>query len=215
MKKDTNKYIALTALIVAVLALAIGFATYTSTLTIGAHDVTVGSDTFTPNLNYKAASVSCPTKTEGVTVESTGTVSQTAWTGISIAMSKPGDSVTCQATIENTSNFDAFLDEMNTAAALSCEAKADSSNPATTGIDDACSAMKLTVTTGEDSITATSTAAGSKTGISNNQISKISGGTAGEKLVTFTLTYQEGSKEANGDFIVKVPQVNLIYKTED
>ena len=215
MEKNNNKVIAVVALFIAVIALAVGFATYSATLTISSHDVSVGSDTFSPNLNYKASSMSCAVKSEGATVTSAGSVSGTAWSGVQLILSQPGDYVTCTATVENTSQFDAYLFEINTASALSCEAKASSENPATTGVSEACSAMELSITQGSASATATSQTAASNNSITGVKIDKISGSTAGEGNVSFTIRYNANGTQANGDFIVHVPQVNLIYKTED
>lgn len=215
MEKNNNKVIAVVALFTAVIALAVGFATYSATLTISNHDVTVGSDTFTPNLNYKASSMSCVDKSTNATVTSAGTVSGTAWSGVELSLAGPGDYVTCTAVIENTSQFDAYLYEINTATALSCEPKTTSSNPATTGVSDACASMELTISEGTASATATSLAAASNNSITGVKINKITGTTAGEGTVSFTIRYGNNGALANGDFVVHVPQINLIYKTED
>ena len=216
MEKGNSKIVALVALFVAIIALAVGFATYSATLTIEPHDVTVGSDTFSPNVKYKASSMSCTNKSAGATVTSAGTVTDTAWSGIELSLASAGDYVTCTATVENNSNFDAYLREITTSSAISCEAKAGSANAATTGINEACAQMELVINQDSASATATSSAAASNTTVSGVKINKISGTTPGEKAVSFTIRYKTGgSVEANGDFVVKVPQVNLVYKTED
>ena len=216
MEKGNSKIIAVVALFVAVVALAVGFATYSATLTIRPHEVTVGNDTFSPNVKYQAASMQCGVKSETATVSSAGTVSGTAWSGIVLSLAKPGDYVTCTATVENNSNFDAYLREINTATAITCETKTGSENAATTGINEACAQMELVINQGTASATATSSAAASNTAVSGIKIDKINGSTAGTRDVSFTIRYKTGGTvEANGDFLVKVPQVNLIYKTED
>lgn len=216
MEKGNSKIIAVVALFVAVIALAVGFATYSATLTIEPHDVSVGSDTFSPNVKYQASSMKCDVKSDDAVVTSAGSVTDTAWSGIVLSLAKPGDYVTCTATVENNSNFDAYLREINTTSAITCETKTGSENAATTGISDACGQMELVINQGTASATATSTAAASNTTVSGVKIDKISGSTAGTKDVSFTIRYKTGGAvEANGDFIVKVPQVNLIYKTED
>ena len=216
MEKGNSKIIAVVALFVAVVALAVGFATYSATLTIQPHDVTVGSDTFSPNIKYRASSMSCNDKSADAVVTSAGTVNGTAWSGIELSLAKPGDYVTCTATVENTSNFDAFLREINTSSAITCQSKTGSANAATTGITESCAQMELVINQGTASATATSTAAASNTTVSNVKIDKLNGSTAGTKDVSFTIRYKTGGTvEADGDFIVKVPQVNLIYKTED
>ena len=217
MKENSNKIIAIVALVVAVIALAVGFATYTATLTISAHDVTVGSDTFSPNVIYKAGTIDCSTVSTGATVVSAGSFTDdVTWDGVEISLAEPGDYATCTATVINNSTFIAYLYELKTASALTCESKATSDNPATTGVSDACAGMELSVTHGTTSITADSTAAGQAGGASGTAITGNSiAANGGEKTVSFTVTYTSGSAKANGDFLVHIPQISMIYKTED
>lgn len=216
VKENNGKIIAIVALVVAVIALAVGFATYTATLTISAHDVTIGSDTFSPNVKYKSGTISCSDTSAGATVTSAGTFTDNVtWGGITISLAAPGDYATCTATIENLSTFTAYLYELKTASAITCETKSGSSNAATTGITEACSGMQLSVTHGTTTITADSTTAGQAGGASGTAITGNSIAASGEKNVSFTVTYTSGSSQANGDFLVHIPQISLIFKTED
>lgn len=210
MEKNTGKIIAICGLVVAVIALAVGFAAYSATLTISSFDVKVGDDTFSPNVNYRAESMSC-TPGGNATVTSAGTVSGTTWSGIQASFKGPGDSITCTATVENTSSFIGYLKSLTTASPLVCAADDSNSNPATIGVSDACTGMTLDVTVGSATMQATSAAAGSNTSITGNTIAA----TTGTQTVTLVLTYATGSAVADGDFKVTVPQINLLYKTTD
>lgn len=203
MEKNNNgKVVAIISLCVAVVALAVDFASYSASLTINSSARVNPGDTFQPNVNFVENSMSCTASGEA-TVISAGTASGKTWKDASVELVQPGDSVTCKANIENKSTFIAYLKTFNTASAISCTAGTAKQN-----VDEAFEGIKLTSTHGADTITATIAAAGSNTSTSTSIAAD------GTQEVTFTVSYEEGSAVADGDFTVNVPQINLGYSTE-
>lgn len=208
-KNGKYKMLAVGALVVSVLALAVGFASFTQTLSITNASTTVkANDTFSPNLKFKASSMSCANKSATSKVISSGSVSDTAWSGINVELNNPGDFVECTATVENASSFIAYLNEINSASVLTCSGGATAQ-----GIDKACEGMKVTVTVGSDSAEITSTTPANLS-VNNNTIAAKSTAN-GEQEVKVKIEYLTGSSQADSDFEVSIPQINLVYDTEE
>lgn len=218
VEKNNSKVIAIVALVVAVVALSVGFATYSATLTIAsdANVVITANDTFSPNVKYRASSMQC-NASGSATVVSAGSVSDTAWSGIAVTLAQPGDYVTCNAVIENNSGFVGYLKEINTASTISCAAITGQASTANSSlVSSICATTSLAIAVGSNSATATSTAAASNTNIAaNNTIAAINGTTPGTNTVSITITYGANAPIPDGDVRVNLPQVNLIYKTEN
>ena len=215
MEKNNSKVIAVVALVVAVVALSVGFATYSATLTITNTTATINpANTFSENVKYKASTMSC-TPSTNASVVSAGTVSDTVWNGVQVTLTAPGDSVTCQATVQNSSAFVAYLRNITTSSTISCAAGTGTGAASTTNVAAVCPGMELTITAGGSTATATSTAAASQavTGTTGNTIAAISGTTPGEATVSFTITYKNDAQAADGSIVVTLPQMNLIYET--
>ena len=108
MEKNNGKVIAIVALFVAVVALSIGFAAFTDTLTInGTATVKKADDAFESNFAYDSTSEEACTLTGGTALESgtynAGTSSDDTWTGISVPLTMTNPSVTCTAKVKNKS----------------------------------------------------------------------------------------------------------------
>ena len=209
MEKNNSKIVAIVALVVAVVALSVGFATYSQTLTINSSAVIEPTNTFSENVKYRASSASCTTNGSATVNTTNMSLTDTAWSGVVSTLKAPGDYVECTATVENLSTYLAYLKEINTASAITCTANAAGTNTnAATNAATVCSGVTLDITAGSDTAQATSSAAASNTSTS----STITAGT-GTQTVTFKVTYASGTATADGDITISVPQINLRYAT--
>ena len=125
MEKERGaKVIAVIALLVAVAGLTIGYAAYSSTLTIN------GTATVDPaNWNVKFAYTSgdsLTAETTGLATQTTApTLTDTAVSGFDVVLRAPGDSITYKFSVKNTGTLDATLGTY-TMGTLSCAPNAAS-----------------------------------------------------------------------------------------
>ncbi len=211
MENEKNsKVIAILALIVAVAGLGIGFAAFTSTLTISSSaTVTPSDDTFKVvfDKEYETSGITC-SPSGSASVSSSGTVDDTTITGIKVAFTKPGDSVTCTAQVKNSGEYEAYLNSITTGN-LSCQKASESQ--ATEGlVNEACKGIEATFTVGSDSATSKSSASESKSSIKGHTLSKST-----SETVTIKIEYKSGSQQADGAFDVTIPQTSLSYSSAD
>jgi len=210
MEKERGaKLIALVALFVAILGLSIGFAGWTAQLTISGTSAGVsggadaGADSFA-NL-ITVSNVSCDDKTESAIVENVGSASAHSWTGTKVGLTKTGDYVACTATVTNSSDFIAYLDDVKIAGSIQCEGAGQN-------VQAACDALKLTVTghgTKDSTATAQATTITNATDISDNFIDADSTGT-----ITLKLEYL-GAAVSDTDFTATIPSITFDYSTVD
>ena len=223
MEKNNGKTIAVVSLVVAVFALAVGFATFSANLTIDSSATVVPGDQFSPYVKWKENSISCQKVAGNANAAATSVGSfdtdRVAWSGVTIKLIEPGDSVSCSATVENTSSFVAYLRSITTSAALSCAAgtTTDDISPATNA-SDVCPWLRLDIEAGTGTpatafATSTAAAAGSFSGAQALSVPA----TNGEQNVKFTLTYRNdtGVVLANGTVAVTIPTITLNYKTDN
>lgn len=149
MEKERGaKIIAVIALLVAVAGLTIGYAAYSSTLTVN------GTATVDPaDWNVKFAY----TSGDSLTAETTGnatqttapTLTDTAVSGFNVVLNAPGDSITYKFSVKNTGTLDATLGTF-TMGTLSCAPNTDS----TISQEDAtelCNELQYTLKYADDS----------------------------------------------------------------
>lgn len=216
MEKNSYKVVAVFALAIAVVSLAIGFASYSATLTIeNASATATATDTFSPKMHYKAGTMSCVKTGSSTVVQDAGSFENdtsgytTIWKDAAVTLAGPGDSITCTATIQNESQFTAYLKEIRLERALQCNAVTGTVQ----NLNEACAEMNLTVNAGSASATANSTAANS-----NSSVTGVSIAANGEADVSFTIAYStpanaETSAVADGDFRVSIPKISFLYTT--
>ncbi len=212
MGRDRNsKVIAVVALIVAVVGLGIGFAAFTSTLTISANaTVTPSGDAFKVvfDTTYETEGIECDTTVGNASVTETGTVADTTISGIKVAFTDPGDSVTCTAQVKNTGEYIAYLNAITTSD-LTCK-KATSSQATDALVTAACAGIEATFTVGKDSATSKSASSVSNSAITSHTLAK-----AGTEKVTIKIEYKTGSARADGAFDVTIPATTLTYGSAD
>ena len=200
MEKNNSKIVAVAALVVAAIALSVGFAALSATLNISSDtNVTVHpANTFEANINY-TGTATCTPSSANVTVGNVGTLSGKNWSGIVVTLQEPGDSVTCEATITNASTFDGYLKSITPDANISCDA-ASTDGASSDKVTAVCGEMEMTVgvgATGTENVTPT---------ITN------SGGTHKAKV---TIRYKTPGTLSDGDIKVTLPGISLGYNTEN
>ena len=225
MEKGNGKTIAVVSLVVAVFALAVGFATFSANLTIDSGAQVVPGDTFSPDVNWKTIANTSPTCTvnsgsnANAAVTSAGSLSGKSWSGVQLKLVAPGDSITCTATMENQSTFVAYLRSISTNnGVLQCAATSsavDGISPATNA-DAVCPKLSMVITAAANNATdttVTSTVAANNTFSGQNALAVTASG--GTQTVSFTLTYTStNSVEADGAIDVTIPTITLNYQTE-
>lgn len=157
MEKNNNgKVVAIVALVVAVVALSVGFAAFADQLLINGTAVAKVSNNnpfdnaTTGGLRYRANSQGC-TKTGDTSVNvitgdySAGTLNDDSWTGINVPLTEDVPSVTCTATIENLSSYTAWLKSIGADSGVRC---ASTGNNASTNASNVCSTVNVTVQIG-------------------------------------------------------------------
>ena len=217
MEKNNSKIVAVAALVVAAIALSVGFAALSATLNISSDtNVTVHpATTFEANINY-TGTATCTPSSANVTVGNVGTLSGKNWSGIVVTLQEPGDSVTCEATITNASTFDGYLKSITPDANISCDA-ASTDGASSDKVTAVCGEMEMTVgvgATGTENVTPTITnsAHTGASGISTSNNIAANGGTHKAKV---TIRYKTPGTLSDGDIKVTLPGISLGYNTEN
>ncbi len=216
MEKNNGKIIALVALIVAVIALAVGFAAFSDSLTIDGTATVKGANAFddaTNDLAYVSASPECHitgTSTDTSTTPYTaGTASGDIWKGISVPLTTENPSVTCTATVKNKTQYTAYLKKIATQSGITC--KSGGANQATNEAN-ICGAVNVDVQVGS---VATDKISFNSSAVSNTNPSGSiakAGDTGDEATVTVVITY-DGTAAADEDVVVTLPQITHEYSS--
>lgn len=219
-KNRTYQILLIAGLVVGAIALTIGFAAFTTTLTIeSSAEVSPASTTL--NVVFSSSQSSIATNapavsTSGVSGASGGTATLTGTrvSGLKANFTKPNQTVTYTFYVYNASAYTAYLHRINflnitgTSPATNkvCESKSTSSNPASNNIDNACNGISVTITV--DGYSATETKTEANLASANKSINTNTG-----KVVTVAITYASGSAEADGDFTVEFGDIELKYSS--
>lgn len=207
-KTRSTKIIAIAALVVAIVGVSVGFAAWSSTLTISSAEATVkqGSNDAAFKEKLTITAVSCDETSGSASVENVGTfTSGYAWTGVKATLTKPNDSVTCTATVTNASDYDAYFENITIASQLSCSGIGQN-------VNNVCKLLRLTATgegNSSNSATVLDTTITNQTDIEGNYIE------AGEiGKLSFKLEYT-GSEVSDSDFTVIIPTMTFDFSTVD
>ena len=215
MEKNNNgKMVAIVALVVAVVALSVGFAAFADDLTIDG-TATVESknefddDTATNGLHYQANSNKCYLTSDNtkaaLTGANVGTLSTDAWSGISMPLGDSANSITCEAVVENLTSYKAYLTSLAANGGLTCTSSGANKTSNETNV---CGATTLTVKVGDaatDTLTITNAA---DTNSSTQGEIAASGGTA---LVTVTVEYTGAQTDEN--VTITLPTITHHYSS--
>lgn len=218
MEKERNsKIIAIVALLVAVVGVSIGFAAYTETLTIKSSASVTPSDDFhvylsTTDGTQSSGEVTPVVKNGGVVVENPTTntngpkadaasLSDDTISGLKAYFTAPGQEVTYTFYAHNASDYVAYLNSVVFAEVTSGKTKkCEAVNAGTTGVDEACADISVTVKVNNDLFTTT-----------NTDPTTHSLGKGLYEPVIVTIAYANNQNRANGDFNVTFGDITLTY----
>ena len=215
MEKNSNKLIIFIFLGMVVLTFSVGFAAYSRTLYISESTTEISPEnTFTPNVKFKANTLTCTNKSGEGAVSSSGQLAEedTSWSNISVSLKKPGDAVTCSVVVSNDSSYDAFLKEITFDSVLNCTTNSRTT-PKSSNQEALCGTNGVTakVSDGVNSATVTGVSSNNNTSISTNNI--ISSGSEG--TITFDIEYSSTGNLVDEDMLVTLPKVTLLYKSSN
>lgn len=216
MEKDrSSKVIAIVALLVAVVGLSVGFAAFSSTLTISSSaNVTPNSDTFKVVFSSNGTTLT----TEAVNGDVTGTgASATAATinndtnptisGLAATFTEPGQKVVYTFYAHNSGEYDAFLKSVTYANVTGkSESRVCTAGSGTTAsyVASACDDISVKVNVGTTNTTA------STANITGHSLVK-----GAFEQVTVTIEYAANGDRADGDFSVAFGDISLVYSSVD
>ena len=193
----------LLVLLLVVVGLSIGFAAFSSNLTIRS-SATVKPDASTFKVVFSASateSVGGSVVTDG-NYASGGTfdANTTTLEGLTATFTEPGQVATWEIYSFNAGAYDGYLNTV-TLGEITCSAKTGTTDSM---VQEAAKGIKLKVSAGDAIYDATTE------GISGHILEQGKG----EKIVV-TLTYQAGSAIADGDFEVSIGDIKLGYDSVD
>ncbi len=211
MEKNNGKIIAIVALAVAVVALSVGFAAFTDSLTIDGNATIKGgnNDVFAGSFQYAASPAPACVYTGGSTATNSnpGSASGNTWSGITIELSPDHPSVTCTATISNTSAYNANLTGITASGNVTCAAAAAGGATNAAAI---CATVEEEVQIGSAANNMVVTTTGATPAASFNQaVAKTNGTTT----ATVIVSYDTEAGVPDGDITVTLPTITHSYTT--
>lgn len=219
MEKDrSTKVIVIVALLVGVIGLSIGFAAFSSTLTISS-TAEVKPDANKFNVNFTSTSSGdvstadiVPTaKIPETIIASNGLIDNSGdptVTGLHATFKEPGQSVTYNFWAKNVGEYVAYLNSITitnpdgASTVKKCTAKGTTTQ---TLVDSACNGISMSIKVGDENATSSSVAT-----INNHSLA-----INGYDPIIITLSYADGSAIADGDFEVLFGDVTLSYSSAD
>lgn len=217
MEKNRNaQVIAIVALVVAVLGLSVGFASFSNVLNIQA-SANVKPDSSTLNVDFSSSIDSVtvaeitPTATPNSIVTTNATIDNSADPTISnlnATFTEPGQSVVYKFYAYNAGELNAYLKSIVYANVASSNAtKVCTAKEGTTDalVQKACENILVKVKVGNELETATG-----KASITGRSLAKKTG-----EMITVTLEYAAGAERTDGDFSVAFGNITLNYSSAD
>ena len=217
MEKNRNaQVIAIVALVVAVLGLSVGFASFSNVLNIQA-SANVKPDNDTMNVDFSSSIDSVtvaeitPTATPNSIVTTNATIDNSAdptISNLSATFTEPGQSVVYKFYAYNAGELNAYLKSIVYANAAGSNAtKVCTAKEGTTDalVQKACENILVKVKVGNELETATG-----KASITGHSLAKKTG-----EMITVTLEYAAGAERTDGDFSVAVGNITLNYSSAD
>ena len=214
----SGKVIAIAALVVAVVALSVGFAAFADTLTIENASAGVNAssanafdagDNQANGLRYTGTPTCVKTSDQsavtGVQVGSFSTPD--TWTGISVPLGNTTNSVTCTATVTNSSSYISHITGFSTTTGLSCSS---SGANAAANISNVCANTTVTASISDGTHTDTMTISAGNTAASSstNTVEIAANGSA---TVTLVIAYTEAVTD--NDVNITIPTITHTYSS--
>ena len=204
-----SKYIIIMALLISVVALSVGFAALSSTLTIKSSATVSNDEGFDVRLSSSKTALATnnitPTTSGGATgtaaTISAGTAGQgNQISGIAATFTAPGQSVVYTLAAYNNGIFAGYLKSI-TFGSKTCTAGTGTTQ---SYVNSACTGISITVKVGTTTYNAT-----------NSSISGHSLAVGAGEDVVVTVAYASGSAVADGDFTVAFGDIVLNYSSTD
>ncbi len=221
MENKSGKIIAIVALAIAVVALSVGFAAFADTLTItnasataNASDASSVFDNVTNGLAYTQTANESPkcVLTDGggaVTGVNAGTFTDAdTWANISVPLGNTATSVTCTATVTNSSAYIAYLTELSTSTGLSCSSTGNNASQNETNV---CAATTVTVSINDGSHTDTMTIPVGNSGASATTHATTISANGGTATVSVVIAYSGATTDQ--DTTITIPTITHNYSS--
>ena len=208
----TYRIIAVVALLLGVVGVTLGYAAFSSTLTISSSaEVTPDASTFNVDFSSSSSSVVANDITPSLSAVVTNftasdavidNTSDPTISNLKATFTAPGQSVTYTFYSYNAGQYIAYLNSIVFSGSKTCTAKTGTQQSL---VDTACNGISLSIKVGSEAVTTTSiaTISGHSLGINN-----------AEEIVV-TISYLQGSGVADGDFDVVLPSIILTYDSAD
>lgn len=206
------KIIAIVALVLGTIGVTLGYAAFSSTLTIkSSAEVKPDSSTFNVDFSSSSSAVETnditPTLNKTVsgftaTAATINNASDPLISNLKATFTEPGQSATYSFYSYNAGEYVAYLNSIVFSGNKTCTAKSGTTQAL---VDSACNGISLSVKVGSESATTTS--------VANVTGHTLGLGTAEEVVVV--ISYAEGSALADGDFDVTLPDIVLTYDSVD
>ena len=206
------KIISIVALIFGVVGVTLGYAAFSSTLTISS-SAEVKPDATAFNVDFSSSSSAVETDPIVPTLNKTvdgfsatdATINNTSDPVISnlkATFTAPGQTATYSFYAYNAGEYVAYLNSIVFDGTKTCTAKTGTTQAL---VDSACTGITLSAKVGSESATTTSVAS----------ITGHSLGIGAAEEVVVTISYEDGSALADGDFDVTLPDIVLTYDSVD
>lgn len=215
-RNRTGQVIAILALVVGVVSLSIGFASFSSVLNIQA-SANVKPDSSTMNVDFSSAvdkvevAEIVPTTTPDSLETTKATIdnsSDPTISNLSATFTEPGQSVTYEFYAFNAGELNAYLKSIvygNVTGKNATKVCTAASGTTDALVQKACEKISIKVKVGNELETSTG-----KASITGHALAKGNG----EKVVV-TLEYEAGADRADGDFSVAFGDITLNYSSAD
>ena len=206
------KVMAVIALILGVVGVTLGYAAFSSTLTISS-SAEVRPDSSLFNVDFSSSSSAVETNPITATLNKTvdgfsatdatiDNTSEPVITNLKATFTEPGQSATYSFYAYNAGEYVAYLNSIVFDGTKTCTAKTGTTQSL---VDSACTGITLSAKVGSEADTTTSVAS-----ITGHTLAKA----AAEEVIV-TISYEDGSARADGDFDVTLPDIVLTYNSAD
>ncbi len=211
-ENKSYKIITIVALILGIVGVTLGYAAFSSTLTItSAAEVKPDPSTFNVDFSSSNSAVEANPITPTLSATVTGfsatnaTIDNTSDPVISnlkATFTEPGQNVKYKFYAYNAGEYIAYLNSIVFSGTKTCTGKSGTTQSL---VDTACNGINLSVKVGSEAVTSTSIAS----------IASHSLGINGAEEIEVTISYDAGSGRADGDFDVTLPDIVLTYDSVD
>ena len=203
MRRNGAKYVIVFALLISVAALSLGFAAFSSTLTIESEADVVGDPTkFNVSLSKSSSSATTGSVTPTVTgaTGSAATLSANKIEGLKATFTDKGQSVKYSFYAYNAGQFIGYLNSVSIGSKTCTPVEGTTQSYVTS----ACNGISISVKVGSDTYNST-----------NNSIANHTLAIGAAEVVEVTISYASNAALADGDFTVAFGDIVLTYGSAD